>query len=156
MEERCWQWRCICTIYALSHKLNEETLKCKKDLAFSTPKNSMIMSNFSAKENTNVESKSKNYSGIQDEWQKCENHSDFLFNIRKHHSNKITMAHININSLRNKSDMLTNSVSEFIGIQMIPEAKFDDTFPQAFYHLKEFSNRYRLDRDSHGGGILAT
>ena len=42
------------TIYALSHNLNEETMKCKKGLAFSTSKTSMIMSNFSAKENTNV------------------------------------------------------------------------------------------------------
>ena len=56
-------------------------MKCKKDLAFSTSKNSMIMSNFSAKENTNVESKSKNDSGIKDESQKCENFTDFLFNI---------------------------------------------------------------------------
>ena len=53
-------------MYALSHDLNEETTKCKKDFAFSTSKNSMIMSNFSAKENTNVESKSENESGIQD------------------------------------------------------------------------------------------
>ena len=142
------------TIYALSHNLNEETIKCKKDLAFSTSKNSMIMSNFSAKENTNVESKSKNNSGIQDESQKCENFTDFLFNIRKHHSNKIIMAHININSLRNKFDMLTNSVSEYIDILMISETKLDDTFPHALYHLKDFSNPYRLDRNSHGGGIL--
>ena len=114
----------------------------------------MIMSNFSATENTNVESKSKNDSGIQDESQKCENFTDFLFNIRKHHSNKIIMAHININSLRNKFDMLTNSVSEYIDILMISETKLDDTFPHALYHLKDFSNPYRLDRNSHGGGIL--
>ena len=37
------------------------------------------MSNFSAKENTNVEGKSKNESGILDESQKCEN---FLFNVQ--------------------------------------------------------------------------
>ena len=54
------------TIYALSHNLNEEIMKSQKDLAFSTSKNSMIMSNISAKENTNEESKSKNDSGIQD------------------------------------------------------------------------------------------
>ena len=77
--------------------MNEETIKRKKDLAFSIPKNSMSMSNFSAKENTNVESKSVNESEIQDEPQKCENFTDFLFNIRKKHSNKIIMAHININ-----------------------------------------------------------
>ena len=65
------------TIYALSHNLNEETMKCKKDLEFFTSKNSMIMSNHSAKENTNVESKSRNDSGIQDESQKCEKFKDF-------------------------------------------------------------------------------
>ena len=114
----------------------------------------MIMSNFSAKENINVEGKRENESGIQDESQKCENFTDFLFNIRKHHSNKIIMAHINTNSLRNKFDMLTNSVSEYIDILMISETKLDDTFPHALYHLKDFSNPYRLDRNSHGGGIL--
>ena len=54
-------------IYDLSHKLDEETVKCKKDLAFSASKNSMIMSNFSAKENANVEGKSESERGIQDE-----------------------------------------------------------------------------------------
>ena len=37
----------------------------------------MIMSNHSAKENTNAESKSRNDSGIQDESQKCEKFRDF-------------------------------------------------------------------------------
>ena len=108
-------------IYDLSHKLDEETVKCKKDLAFSASKNSMIMSNFSAKENANVEGKSENERGIQDESQKCENFTDFLFNIRKCHSNKIIMAHVNINSLRNKFHMFTKSVSEYIHILIISE-----------------------------------
>ena len=129
-------------------------MNCQKDLAFSTSENSTIMSNLSAKETTNVESISKNDSGIQDESQKSEKFTDFLFNIRKHHSNKIIMAHININSLRNKFDMLTNSVSECIDMLMISGTKLDDTFPHVLYHLKDFSNPYRLDRNSHGGGIL--
>ena len=108
----------------------------------------MSMSNFSAKENTNVESKS------EDEPQKCENFTDFLFNIRKKHSNKIIMAHFNINSFRNKFDMLTNSVTEYIDVLMISETKLDNIFPYALYHLKDFSNPYRLDRNCHGGGIL--
>ena len=64
------------------------------------------------------------------------------------------MAHVNINSLSNKSDMLTSSVTEPIDILMISKNKLDDTFPYASYHLKDFSNPYRLDRTSHGGGIL--
>ena len=114
----------------------------------------MSMSNFSAKENTNVESKSENESEIQDESQKCENFTDILFNIRKKHSNKVIMAHININFLRNKFDMLTNSVTEYIDIIMISETKLDSTFPYALFHLKDFSNPYRLDRNCHGGEIL--
>ena len=93
----------------------------------------MIMSNFSTKENINVEGKRENERGIQDESQKCENSTDFLFNIRKHHSNKIIMAQININSLRNKFDILTNSVSEYINILMISESKFHDKFPHSLY-----------------------
>ena len=41
----------------------------------------MSMSTFYAKENTNVEGKSENESGIQDESQKCENFIDSLFNM---------------------------------------------------------------------------
>ena len=37
---------------------------------------------------------------------------------------------------------------------MISETKFEDTFPHSLYHLKDFSNPYRLDRNSYGGGIL--
>ena len=64
------------------------------------------------------------------------------------------MAYININSFRKKLDMLTNNVSEYIDILMISETKLDDTFPYALYHLMDFSNPYRLDRNSHGSRIL--
>ena len=64
------------------------------------------------------------------------------------------MTQININSLRNKFDMLTNNVSEYIDILMISETKFDDTFLHSLYCLKGFSNPYRLDRHSHSGGIF--
>ena len=56
------------TFYCLSHNLNEETMRCQKDLACCNSKNLMI--NFSVKENATVESKSKNDSGILDESQK--------------------------------------------------------------------------------------
>ena len=50
------------------------------------------------------------------------------------------MAHINLNSLRNKFDMLTNSVTEYIDILMISETKLDNTFPYALFHLKNFKS----------------
>ena len=63
------------------------------------------------------------------------------------------MAHIHINSLRNKFDMLTSSFSEYIDILMISETKLDGAFPNALYHLKDFSHSYRLDRNSLDYGI---
>ena len=39
-------------------------------------------------------------------------------------------------------------------MQIISETKIGDTFLHPLYHLKDFSNPYRLDRNSHGGGIL--
>ena len=59
-------------------------------------------------------------------------------------SNETIIAHININYLENKFDMITNSVTEYIDILMISETKLQETFPDALYHLKEFSNLYRL------------
>ena len=49
--------------------------------------------------------------------------------------------------------MLTKIVTGYKDILMISETKLDDTFPYALYHLG-FSNPYRLDTNSHGGGIL--
>ena len=37
---------------------------------------------------------------------------------------------------------------------MISETKLDDTIPHALHHLKDFSNSYELNRNSHGCGIL--
>lgn len=61
--------------------------------------------------------------------------------------NKMIMVHITINSLRNKFDMLSNSVTEYKDMPMISETKLDDTFPEAlsskvlspvlFFHLRE-------------------
>ena len=91
----------------------------------------------------NVEGESENESGIQDESQKCESFTDFLLGIRKHHSNRIIMAHINLNSLRNKFDVPTNSVPEYIDILMISETKLDDTFPHALHVFFYKKNLYK-------------
>ena len=67
---------------------------------------------------------------------------------------KLTDKNININSLGNKFDMLTNRVTGYIAIVMISETKLDDIFLHDIYHLQEFSNPYGLYRNFHGGGIL--
>ena len=52
-----------------------------------------------------------------------------LGNIRKNDSKKIIIAHRNINSIRNKFDILADIVKDNINILMISESKLDDPFP---------------------------
>ena len=62
--------------------------------------------------------------------------------------------HIKINPFRKKFDLVPNSVAEYIDILIISETKLDSIFPHGLYHIKDFSNPYRLDTNSYGGKIL--
>ena len=59
---------------------------------------------------------------------------DQLHNLRLKNPNRLIFAHLNINSLRNKFDLLANIVKDKTDILMISETK--------------------LDRNGNGGGIL--
>ena len=67
---------------------------------------------------------------------------------------KMIVGHLNINSIRNKSDALSFIIDTNIDILLISETKLDDSFSSAQFRLKEFSTPYRLDRNSKGGGLL--
>ena len=45
------------------------------------------------------------------------------------HPHKIKIAHININSIRNKLDLLSDQVKGNVDILMISETKIDESFP---------------------------
>ena len=53
-----------------------------------------------------------------------------LKNIRNSNVNKLTFGHLNVNSLRNKFDQLTEMVKGFVDIFLISESKLDDSFPE--------------------------
>ena len=44
--------------------------------------------------------------------------------------NRIVLAHLNINSLRNKFDILTDQITRNVDIIVISETKLDDSFPE--------------------------
>ena len=67
---------------------------------------------------------------------------------------QLIFAHLNINSVRNKFDLLTEKVAGNIDVLMIRERKIDESFPVGNFLLPEFSVPYRSDHDSKGGGIL--
>ena len=61
---------------------------------------------------------------------------------------------MNINSIRNKFEFLTDQVKGKIDVLMTSETKTDESFPQGNFLIDGFSSPYRLDRDSKGGGIM--
>ena len=74
--------------------------------------------------------------------------------MRRENANKLVFAHININALRNKFELLVDQVKGNINVLMISETKIDDSFSLGNFLIDGFSKPYRLDHDSLGGGIL--
>ena len=77
-----------------------------------------------------------------------------LENIRKNNSRKIIIAHLNINSIRNKFDFLANIVKVNIDILMASESELDDSFPGSQFLMEGCGKPFRLDRNRNGGGIM--
>ena len=75
-----------------------------------------------------------------------------LKNIRVKYSNKIIMGHLNVNSIRNKFELLSSLIGGKIDILMISEIKLDATFPTNQFFIQGFSTVYRLDRNDRGVG----
>ena len=80
--------------------------------------------------------------------------SEKLSSMRKKNINRVIIAHININSIRYKFDLLVDGIKGNIDILMISETKIDASFPTRQFSIEGFSSPYRLDRDGYGGGIL--
>ena len=75
-----------------------------------------------------------------------------LINIRN--MNRPILAHLNINSLRNKFDALKLLIKDKIDILVVTETKLDETFPMTQFHIEGFKSPIRLDRNAYGGGII--
>ena len=68
--------------------------------------------------------------------------------------NKLISAHLNKSSIRNKFEELISQVKVTVDVLMISETKIDDSFPIANFLIDGFSQPYRIDRNSSGGGIM--
>ena len=58
------------------------------------------------------------------------------------------IGHLNINSIRNKFEMLPMSVVQYVDILMLSETKLDCTFPSIQSLINGFSVPHRLDQNS--------
>ena len=75
-------------------------------------------------------------------------------NLRFKNSNKVIIGHININSLRNKFELLTEMVWDKVDLLMISETKLHSLFRNTQFYMKSYSKPYRLDRNRKEGGII--
>ena len=77
-----------------------------------------------------------------------------LREVKMQYPEKITVGHLNINSIRKIFDALSFIIDTNIDILLISESKLDDSFSSAQFRLKGLFTPYRLDRNSKGGGLL--
>ena len=60
---------------------------------------------------------------------------------------------MNINSVRNKFDLLVSRITDDLGVLLSCETKIGDSFPTGNFLMNDFSKSYRLDRFLNGGEI---
>ena len=77
-----------------------------------------------------------------------------LHEIRIKNANRLIIGHLNVNSLRNKFEMLEELIKDKIDIFLISETKLDSSFPSGQFVIKGYSTPFRLDRNQNGGGLL--
>ena len=77
--------------------------------------------------------------------------NNFLKSLCKANLSKLIFAHLNINSIRNKSELLSEQIKGNVDVLLISETKIDDNFLVGQFLIEGFCTPYRLDRNSKGG-----
>ena len=77
-----------------------------------------------------------------------------LKSLRIANLNRVIIAQININSIRNKFDALVSGIRGNVDILMTSETKIDDSSPTRQFLINGYTAPHRLERNSIGGGIL--
>ena len=77
-----------------------------------------------------------------------------LKDIRIANLNRIDISHININSIRNKFELLAEAVTGNADILIVTETKIDESFPTSQFIIPGFTSPYRFDTTEDGRGIL--
>ena len=83
-----------------------------------------------------------------------DNFKDTLKKLRIKSLSRIIISQININSIRNKRELLSEAVLGHIVILMVSETKIDMSFPTSQFVIQSFAAPFRLNTTNTGGGIL--
>ena len=78
---------------------------------------------------------------------------EVLKGIKLRNVNRLTIAHLNINSIRNKFHPLSKWVKGNLDICVITETKIDSSFPWKQFDIEGYT-QYRFNRDCLGGGVI--
>ena len=89
-----------------------------------------------------------------DEYKATSKRSVMNINFCQKNSDKIVIVHLNINSITQNFDGFIQITIGNFDILMITEPKLDASFGKGQFLIKEFSEPYRLDRNSNTGGIM--
>ena len=79
---------------------------------------------------------------------------DALKKLRIKNVNRVIISQININSIRNKKELLSEAVLGYIVILMVSETKIDMSFPTSQFVIQGFAASLRVNRTNTDGGIL--
>ena len=65
--------------------------------------------------------------------------------IRKSNVNKLAFGQLNINTLRNKFDMLSELIKGFVDLFLISETKLDDSFSEGQFFIDGYHTLFKYD-----------
>ena len=85
------------------------------------------------------------------------NKSDWVHEIhciKKKHAKNVAIGYLNINSLRNKYENITELTGKAIDVLIFAETKLDNSFPSSQFKIPGYKQPYRLDVSSRSGGLL--
>ena len=76
-----------------------------------------------------------------------EDFSPLLRKIYRKNMNRIKIAQLNINFIRNKLDLFVPAVVRSVNILSITETKIETSFPEGQFEIDGFTTPYRVDKD---------
>ena len=88
--------------------------------------------------------------GDSDESLEAESATDckrFLKSLRTSNPDILVFAHLKINPIRSKFEMLSDQVKSNVDVLLVSEAKIDESFPIENFSIDGFSTLCRLDQN---------
>ena len=77
-----------------------------------------------------------------------------IHELRLRSVNRVLIANLSINSIRNRIYQLKGIVLKYIDILIFTETKLIETFVISQFLIDGFSKPYRFDRNKHEGGVM--